>query len=265
MRVRGYLHLHSTYSYDGKSSLEELKAAFAARGASFLAMTEHSDDLSMEAAGKFIEHCRRLSDEKILIIPGFEIPYEQTHLLVIGASRFYPEGELIDRLDRYLADGAAVVLAHPHRNDYRVEGEVAARLHGYEIWNAQYDGKKAPRHRAWKEFLRLKTGEPRLKAVAGLDFHRLPFFGGPATIAETEVLSEAVILSALKNGNFSIKNDGLEIDSAGRIARGSSLIASFNSFISVNSISFFKAVSALLFRLNIKPSQAIKQWLRKIL
>lgn len=43
--VRGDLHVHSTWSGDGRSSLDDMVAAAAARGLEYIAMTEHAQDL----------------------------------------------------------------------------------------------------------------------------------------------------------------------------------------------------------------------------
>ncbi len=45
--IRGDLHVHSTWSGDGRSSLEDMIAAAAARGLEYIAITEHGEDLSI--------------------------------------------------------------------------------------------------------------------------------------------------------------------------------------------------------------------------
>lgn len=45
--LRGDLHVHSTWSGDGRSSLEDMIAAAAGRGLEYVAITEHGEDLSI--------------------------------------------------------------------------------------------------------------------------------------------------------------------------------------------------------------------------
>jgi DNA polymerase (family 10) len=48
--VRGDLHVHTTLSGDGRSSLQEVVASAAARGYEYLAITDHAEDLAMSGA-----------------------------------------------------------------------------------------------------------------------------------------------------------------------------------------------------------------------
>ncbi len=48
--VKGDLHVHTTLSGDGRSSLEEVLASAAARGYEYLALTDHAENLAMSGA-----------------------------------------------------------------------------------------------------------------------------------------------------------------------------------------------------------------------
>jgi len=48
--IKGDLHFHSDRSGDGRSSLEEMVAAASARGYSYLAITEHGEDLAINGS-----------------------------------------------------------------------------------------------------------------------------------------------------------------------------------------------------------------------
>jgi DNA polymerase (family 10) len=50
--VRGDLHVHTTLSGDGRSPLEEIVAAAAARGYEYLAITDHAEDLAMSGVSR---------------------------------------------------------------------------------------------------------------------------------------------------------------------------------------------------------------------
>jgi DNA polymerase (family X) len=59
----GDLHVHTTLSGDGRSSLEDVVAAARARGYRFIAITEHAEGLPMQGVGraKLVEQRARLS------------------------------------------------------------------------------------------------------------------------------------------------------------------------------------------------------------
>jgi DNA polymerase (family 10) len=50
--LRGDLHLHTTLSGDGKSTLEEIVQAASQRGYAYLALTDHGEDLAMNGVGR---------------------------------------------------------------------------------------------------------------------------------------------------------------------------------------------------------------------
>lgn len=50
--LKGDLHVHSTWSGDGRSSLEDMVAAAAARGLEYVALTEHGEDLAVNGLSR---------------------------------------------------------------------------------------------------------------------------------------------------------------------------------------------------------------------
>ena len=50
--IKGDLHVHSTWSGDGRSSLEDMVAAVAARGLEYIAITEHGEDLAINGLSR---------------------------------------------------------------------------------------------------------------------------------------------------------------------------------------------------------------------
>src|SRR5690349_9327920 len=69
MRV-GIIHVHSDYSHDGKDSLERLHAFALERGVSFVSLTDHAEDFTPARFADYTAHCRRVSDERVRLIPG---------------------------------------------------------------------------------------------------------------------------------------------------------------------------------------------------
>ena len=78
--IRGDLHVHSTWSGDGRSSLDEMVTAAAGRGLDYIAMTEHGEDLQInglsrdQIAAEKVE-IERLREEhpKLTILRGSEL------------------------------------------------------------------------------------------------------------------------------------------------------------------------------------------------
>ncbi|MDJ0496898.1 MAG: DNA polymerase/3'-5' exonuclease PolX [Acidimicrobiia bacterium] len=50
--LRGDLHVHSTWSGDGRSSLDDMVAAAAGRGLEYIAITEHGEDLAINGLSR---------------------------------------------------------------------------------------------------------------------------------------------------------------------------------------------------------------------
>ena len=78
--VRGDLHVHSTWSGDGRSSLEEMIATAAQRGLEYVAITEHGEDLAINGLSRnrvleeraAIDQLRR-RHEPLTILHGAEL------------------------------------------------------------------------------------------------------------------------------------------------------------------------------------------------
>ncbi len=78
--IRGDLHVHSTWSGDGRSSLDEMVATAAGRGLEYIAMTEHGEDLRInglsrdQIAAEKVE-IERLREEhpRLTILRGSEL------------------------------------------------------------------------------------------------------------------------------------------------------------------------------------------------
>jgi len=207
MKVTGVIHMHSTHSYDGKLSLSELKAFLIDKGVQFACMTEHTDYLDRAAADKFVTECRDLSDDRFIFVPGFEVPYGRAHVLHIGATEFVCTFANAAQLKLWRKVSPLVVLAHPVRNQYKVDETLKGVIDGIEVWNQQYDGKQRPRVKSVKLLKKLRTDKP-LMATGGIDFHRSEHFGNPFITVELESLTEAGIVRTFTAGEFSFGCNG---------------------------------------------------------
>lgn len=262
MNIRGALHLHSNASYDAKLPLSELRRLFLQHGLHFALMTEHTDRLSPLRAEQFIEACDGESDEHFLFIPGFEVPYKDSHVLMIGARAFISQrGETT--LQAWKQAAHLAVLAHPHRNHYEVDEIMREVLDGVEIWNSQYDGKFIPRTRSRKLFSYLRQRTPQLYAFSGWDLHRTEHAGGPTIVLAAPALTADVILGELAAGRFSSVSPSVEIDSAGNIVRGESSFLFVRSSFFVISIAFLKFANRVLAGLHLRPPKRLREYIRR--
>lgn len=63
--VRGDLHVHSTWSGDGRSSLEDMVGAAVDRGLEYIAMTEHGEDLAINGLSRSEVRAQRTALEEL--------------------------------------------------------------------------------------------------------------------------------------------------------------------------------------------------------
>jgi len=261
--IHGAIHIHSSYSYDGKLSLLELKKLFLKNGIQFACMTEHTDFIDPVKANEFMRECEILSDNNFVFIPGFEVPYKKAHILMIGATRFVSNFADAETLYEWSKVSRMVFLAHPHRNDFEVDDEVKKVISGIEIWNSQYDGKRVPRTRAVSLLHDLRIENQKLFASAGLDFHRESHIGGPAISIDGE-LNKETILSKIGRGEFFIEGNNLSIDSKGDLNFLQKNI--FYGFVSAFSIFFIltgKKVNSVLKKIGIGIPKVLSERIRR--
>lgn len=258
MNIPAVLHLHSTYSYDGSETLDSIKHALQERGISVACMTEHVEDLSPDRAREFIQECGRLSDENFLLIPGFEIPYLGTHILVVGADQFLWDGNPEQSLDAWVKHGALAIVAHPHRNGFIFDEFMQTNTVGMEIWNSQYDGKLAPRRSSVKTLRKLQTRHQGYLAFGSIDMHRLHHIGGPELVFEVSELTVPRVLDTLRHGQYELQRAGVAISSHGDVIRGS---ISF-SMLSVSIVTVGKNMSRIFKILGLHNVGPIR-WLRR--
>lgn len=270
-RYLGGIHVHSTYSYDGSLSLAELRHQALQRGLHFLCMTEHTDQLTEAEVEAFVQECKAHSDEQFVFVPGFEVPYQEAHVLMLGAETFVAQTADREKLKQWATRAELVVLAHPHRNRFLVDDVLASLLDGVEIWNSQYDGKQAPRIKSWElldslreKRLQAEPGSAGLLAFGGLDIHRSEHFGGPEIHLSLSELNTTGILEALKLGQYTIRRQTKQIEPQARV---DSLTYRERALSRVNTqvMQLAKASTRGLKRLGIRVPKGVRTLIRKYL
>ncbi len=273
MEIKGILHCHSTYSYDAKLSLSELKELLQKNGVRFVCMTEHTDELTKERATEFIAECERLSDDSFLCIPGFEVPYlsagqggEHAHILMIGTRTFHEVyAPTIDILKHWTADASFVVLAHPVRNQFIVDDGLLEEIDALEVWNQQYEGKRVPRVRSLKLFDSLHNIKPSLVATGGVDLHRREHFGAPLITLSVDECSESAILEKLKIGAFLVSSNEARfygtLPDASEVIRAHRWVSHFSVCVIVLGKAVNKILASLGFSLPKWMKELVRRWI----
>lgn len=187
------LHVHTNYSKDGESSVEEILRQAEKEGLDAIAITDHD---TVEGAKKALT-----LQSSVLVIPGIEVSTKQGHLLVLGVTEIIPPGlDVVATVEIARRMGALAILPHPyhiwrHGVARRKKAGIAV-VDAVEAFNSRYivgsANKKAAR-------IACRLGKP---CVGGSDAHNAKFVGFGRTYIESEKTVPA-ILSAIRVGKVS--------------------------------------------------------------
>jgi hypothetical protein len=204
-RARVAVHVHSTWSYDGRLSLPEVASIFRRLGYDAVLMAEHDVDFDENRWEEYRAACVRASTDRLRLVAGIEYADRgnRVHVPVWGAREFLGRGlPTLDLLRRARDAGGAAVLAHPSRRDAHelVDDEWLDLLDGIEAWNRKYDG-VAPSAIG----IALLSRARHLVPVFGLDFHsRRQLFPFAMRIENGAALEGPVLAGAVRNGSHSL-------------------------------------------------------------
>ncbi|MBI4213018.1 MAG: hypothetical protein HY534_01805 [Chloroflexi bacterium] len=196
---KGQLHLHSTRSFDGWTSLPpaQLAAEYKRRGYSFLAITDHD----------VVTYAVEAQDDRFLMIPAYESTSESGHVTGLWISEAAdPLLAPQPRLDHITAQGGMAMLNHP---GWRVgwSGADFRTLKGYfgfEVYNGMTTTDlRAERNLGlWHEVLNAKGWANRVWAVAVDDAHDVGAIDRGWIQLKAPNLGHRAIREALESGSF---------------------------------------------------------------
>jgi predicted metal-dependent phosphoesterase TrpH len=99
------LHLHTNYSLDAKTTLDEAICYAKKRQLDGIAVTDHD---TVEGA------CRLAKEKDFLIIPGIEVSSRQGHILGLNITEpIPPKLDIAETVERIRSLGGLAVIAHP--------------------------------------------------------------------------------------------------------------------------------------------------------
>jgi len=263
MRVYGILHVHTTYSHDGKINLGELVRLCKAKGYKFLIVTEHAEDMTRDSMAKFVHECRLLSSEDFVVIPGLEFICGGVHILGLGIREILHASSPKALIDKIHEHNGVAVLAHMSYYE-KIPWESLSGLDGVEIWNARYDSRFAPKIRCFRTLKKLKKFNRGLAGYCGLDLHSHYELGKLSIIFDVKdgKISSKTILDALKKGEFEITNGLITLSQELRI-RDEIILILFNSIYYPILLSR-KSMAKLFNALGMKPPEKLLKIIKRL-
>jgi len=181
------LHVHSTFSSDGKASPESILRQAAKVGLAGVAITDHNTMKGNVQARKI--------DREMLVIRGMEISSSEGHILAYGIEEPVPKGlDPEETLERIRDQGGIAVVAHPYRPWSGLGEKAVKRLKpdAIEVQNSHSTaGENASALRLCQTMGLPMTG--------GSDAHMLAYLGRSYTVAEN-ASTEDEVLEAIRKG-----------------------------------------------------------------
>jgi len=197
--MRADLHIHSSFSNDGRSSVDDIIKAAKAKGLGCIAIADHNSFASYAESSK----C-----DGIIVIPAEEVSSSEGHILAYGIDKEIPRGKgVIETIEMIHAAGGIAVAAHPYRWWSGLgEKNVVAEFDAVEIHNAR--SKKGSNRKADRLAARMKR-----PVTAGSDAHHADNVGDafvefPDDVKNWEDAVKAILDRRIKiNGKHRTRTD----------------------------------------------------------
>ncbi|MGZ4863691.1 MAG: PHP domain-containing protein [Halobacteriota archaeon] len=129
------LHIHSHYSPDSHSSIEDILIQAQEVGLDGISITDHNSVQSFSVASKLAEEL----GIELIIIPGAEISTQEGHLIALGITNLLPFGIPANEVIEYVHDNGGIAVApHPYALFRKgIRNLEAMRLDAVETFNSK--------------------------------------------------------------------------------------------------------------------------------
>lgn len=195
--MKADLHVHTCYSNDGKTTMEELVEYAVANGIGCVAVTDHN---SFEAYHELKDNGR------VIIIPAEEVSSAEGHIVALGIDRLIPRDLSIqETIDRIHEAGGYAFAAHPYRW-WSGLGEKNTLEHPFDGIEAM-NGRSTPRGNRRSLRLSKRIGKP---ISAGSDAHT------PRHIGEGYVIVPDDLTTWQEVVDYIMANRDVQVDSKSR-------------------------------------------------
>lgn len=132
--TRADLHIHTNFSFDGKSSPQEIVDKALENNINCICITDHGEIKGAITALKYA------FDKEILVIPGIEIETEVGDILGINVKKTIPNGlSLKETVKEIQKQKGLAIIAHPFHLpmlSFKGKGEDFLLVDGIEVFNA---------------------------------------------------------------------------------------------------------------------------------
>ena len=217
-KVRGIIHCHSTYSYDGKLKLAELCDLLRREGFEFVALTEHTQGLTDKQYQELITECQAQSDHGFLAVPGIEFRcHDGMEIAGLGLPRWIEDSQSSTVAAAIRSAGGFSIWVHPFKHG--VWPGAFPDCDAVELLNGKVNGTLAPDFALQKAYGEQRRQGRSFHAIFGLDFHHLRQTRQVWTECEVEELSQPALLKALREGSFVSRIAHGTMSSAGEIQK----------------------------------------------
>jgi hypothetical protein len=191
--LRFDLHVHSNYSSDGQSSVEDILRAAAAKGLDGVAITDHNTNEGARYALKAVDNVA----PGLLVIPGEEVSTRSGHLIVLGITEDIKPGMSVeDTIGEAKRLGGTVIVPHPY-NRPRHGIAIPQGADAAEVYNSRFI------FGIHNRIAKRKVRALGLPGVAGSDAHHASMVGSAITCVESKKNVNDV-LEAIRQGKTSI-------------------------------------------------------------
>ncbi len=211
LMLRFDLHVHTNYSKDGQSTVEEILKAAREKGLDGVAITDHDTTAGAKYA---LEICDRVAPG-LLVIPGEEVSTRSGHLIVLGIINDIPRGMTVSETIKAGHDlGGTVIVPHPY-NTLRHGISIPKGADAVEAYNSRFI------FGVHNHIAKTRSKGLGLPTVAGSDAHTATFVGTAVTIVETDDKCVAGVLRAIREGKtrVTVKKTPLSVYAA-QICKG---------------------------------------------